>query len=77
MQKCVRFNRKKLRLHTASKHKVTTISHKQMHQKHVENLRSQLKDHNVDPFDDSSAICVSSGQEIDFPWFTFYTDLQS
>ena len=37
-----------------------------MHQKHVENLRSQLKDHNVDPFDDSSAICVSTGQEIDF-----------
>ena len=39
---------------------------KRMHQKHVENLKSELKDYNVDPFEDSSAICISKGQEINF-----------
>ena len=37
-----------------------------MHQKHAENLKSQLTDYNVDSFEDSSAICISTGQEIDF-----------
>ena len=32
-----------------------------MHQKHVENLKSQLKDYKVDPFEESSAICLSTG----------------
>ena len=40
----------KLRLHTSSKHKETTISDKRMHQKHDESLKSQLKHYNVDPF---------------------------
>ena len=58
--------REKLRLHASSKNKETKISHKRMHQKHVENLESQLKDYNVDPLGDTSAICISTGQEIDF-----------
>ena len=36
-----------------------------MHQKHNKNLKSQLKDYNVDPFEDSSAVYKSTGQEID------------
>ena len=58
--------REKLRLHTSSKHKETTISHKRMHQKHVENLKSQLKDYKVDPSEDSSSIGISADQEISF-----------
>ena len=58
--------REKLRLRTSSKHKETTISHKRMHQKHVENLKSQLKDYKVDPSEDSSSIGISAGQEISF-----------
>ena len=54
--------REKLKLHTSFKHKKITISDKQMHQKHDENFKSQLKDYNVDPFKD----CISFGQEIDF-----------
>ena len=56
--------REKLRLRTSSKHKETTISHKRMHQKHVENLKSQLKDYKVDPSEDSSSIGISADQEI-------------
>ena len=37
-----------------------------MHQKLVEHLKSQLKGYNVDPFEDSSATCISTGQEIGF-----------
>ena len=58
--------REKLRLRTSSKHKETTISHKRMHQKHVENLKSQLKDYKVDPSEDSSSIGISADQEISF-----------
>ena len=36
-----------------------------MHQKHLESLKSQLNDYNVDPSEGSSAICLSTGQEID------------
>ena len=43
--------REKWRLHTSSKHKEITISDKRMHHKHDENLKSQLKDYNVDPFE--------------------------
>ena len=57
--------REKLRLHT-SKHKETTISHKRMHRKHVENLKSKLKDYKVDPSEDSSSIGISADQEISF-----------
>ena len=35
-----------------------------MHQKHVENLKPQSEDYNVDPFEDSSAIFT--GQEFNF-----------
>ena len=45
--------RKKLELHPSSKHKETTITDKQMHQKHDESLKSQSKDYYVDPFEDS------------------------
>ena len=31
-----------------------------MHQKHVENLKPQSEDYNVDPFEDSSAIYLAS-----------------
>ena len=58
--------KEKLRLHTTPKHKGTTTSYRQMHEKHVENLKSQLKDYNLYPFEVSSAICISTGQEIDF-----------
>ena len=51
----------KLRLYTSSKHKETKISHKWMHQKHVENLKLQLKNYNY-----SSAVCISTGQKINF-----------
>ena len=47
----------KLRLHKSFKHKETTISDKRMPQKH---------DENVGCFENSSAIWVSTGQEIDF-----------
>ena len=57
---------KKLKLHTSSKHKETTINHKRMHQKHAENLKLQLKDYNGDPFEKISEICISTGQEINF-----------
>ena len=56
----------KLRLCTSSKHKETKISHKRMHQKYVENLKLQLKNYNVYPFEDSSAVCISTGQKINF-----------
>ena len=36
-----------------------------MHQKHDENLKSQLKDYNVGLFEDSWAIYITTGQEID------------
>ena len=48
-----------LRLHTSSKHK-------EMHPKHVEHLKSRLKDHNVGPFEDSSTTCVRTGLESNF-----------
>ena len=37
-----------------------------MHQNLVENLKSQLKYYNVDPFEDISAIFISTGLEINF-----------
>ena len=37
-----------------------------MHQNLVENLKSQLKYYNVDPFEDISAIFISTGLEISF-----------
>ena len=37
-----------------------------MYRKHDESLKSQLKDYNIDPFEDSSAICINTGQEINF-----------
>ena len=37
-----------------------------MHQKHDENLKSQLKDYNVNPFEDRSAIWIRTGQESTF-----------
>ena len=43
--------REKLRLHTSSWHKETTISHKVIHKKH---LISQLKDYSVEPFENSN-----------------------
>ena len=55
-----------LRLHKSSKHKETTIDDKRMHPKHDENLKSQWKDYHVDLSEDSSAICISTRQEIDF-----------
>ena len=56
----------KLKLHTSSKHKETTINHKRMHQKQAENLKSQSKDYNVDPFEESSEMYISTGEEINF-----------
>ena len=44
--------REKLRLYTSSKHKEVTISYKCMLQKYIENLKSSLKNYNVDPFED-------------------------
>ena len=38
-----------------------------MHQKLVEKLNSELKDYNEEPFEVSSAICISTGREIGFP----------
>ena len=37
-----------------------------MHPKHVEYLKSRLKDHNVGPFEDSSTTCVRTGLESNF-----------
>ena len=37
-----------------------------MYRKHDESLKSQLKDYNIDPFEDSSAICINTSQEINF-----------
>ena len=55
-----------LRLYKSSKHKETTIDDKRMHAKHDENLKSQWKDYHVDLSEDSSAIYISTRQEIDF-----------
>ena len=51
------YQQEKLRLHKSFKHKETTISDKRMPQKH---------DENVGCFENSSAVWVSTGQEIDF-----------
>ena len=37
-----------------------------MHQKHLERLKSQLKDYNLDHLEANSAIYLSTSQEIDF-----------
>ena len=57
--------REKLRLNTSSKHKETTLNNKKLHQKHVESLKSKLKDYNIDPFGNSPTIHMSSGEEIE------------
>ena len=66
--------REKLRLHTSSWHKETILSHKLIHKKH---LISQLKDYSVEPYEKSSAIYVTTGQEINFSWFKVCSKLQS
>ena len=42
--------REKLRLHASSKHKETTISHKRMHQNHVEKFEITIKGLQGRPF---------------------------
>ena len=37
-----------------------------MHQNLAENLKSRLKEYNVGPFEDNSAVCISTSQEIGF-----------
>ena len=69
--------RENRRLHTSSKHKETAISHKRMHQKLVENLKSESKDYSVNAFEDSSAICISTVKKWIFPCFRVYSKLQS
>ena len=54
--------RQKLRLHTS------TISHKLMHQKQDKNLKSQLKDFDVDLPEGISAICMKAVNKSVFPW---------
>ena len=65
----------KLRLHTFSKHKETTIVIKNAPTTCVK-FESRLKDYNGDPFEDNSAICILVKKSI-FPWFKFYSKLQA
>ena len=69
--------REKVRLHTSSKHKETTISHKRTHQKLVKSLKSESKDYSVNAFEDSSAIWISTVKKWIFPCFRVYSKLQS
>ena len=65
----------KLKLHTFSKHKETTIVIKNAPTTCVK-FESRLKDYNGDPFEDNSAICILVKKSI-FPWFKFYSKLQA